>query len=39
MTKKRLKRITALVLAIVLTVGAVVPTATYANATGLIFIL
>lgn len=35
MTKKRLKRITALVLAIVLTVGAVVPTATYANATGL----
>lgn len=35
MTKKRLKRITALVLAVVLTVGAVVPTATYANATGL----
>ncbi len=35
MIKKRLKRITALVLAIVLTVGAVVPTASYANATGM----
>ena len=35
MIKKRLKRITALVLAIVLTVGAVVPAASYANATGM----
>lgn len=34
MTKKRLKRVLALVLAFVLTVGAVIPTAAYANATG-----
>lgn len=34
MTKKRLKRVMALVMAFVLTVGAVIPTAAYANATG-----
>ena len=34
MTKKRLKRVLALVMAFVLTVGAVIPTAAYANATG-----
>lgn len=35
MTKKRLKRVLALAMALVLTVGAVLPTAAYANATGL----
>ena len=34
MTKKRLKRVMALVMAFVLAVGAVIPTAAYANATG-----
>ncbi|MCM1158274.1 MAG: prealbumin-like fold domain-containing protein, partial [Clostridium sp.] len=34
MTKKRLKRVMALVMALVLTVGAVIPSAAYANATG-----
>ena len=34
MTKNRLKRVLALAMAFVLTVGAVIPTATYANATG-----
>lgn len=34
MTKKRLKRVLALAMALVLTVGAVIPTAAYANATG-----
>ena len=34
MTKNRLKRVMALVMAFVLTVGAVIPTAAYANATG-----
>ena len=34
MTKKRLKRAMALVMALVLTVGAVIPSAAYANATG-----
>ena len=34
MTKKRLKRVLALAMAFVLTVGAVIPTAAYANATG-----
>ncbi len=34
MIKKKLKRMTALVLALVLMVGAVLPTAAYANATG-----
>lgn len=34
MTKKRLRRVMALVMALVLTVGAVLPTAAYANATG-----
>ena len=34
MTKKRLKRVMALVMACVLTVGAVIPAAAYANATG-----
>ena len=34
MTKKRLKRIVALVMALVLTAGAVIPSAAYANATG-----
>lgn len=35
MTKKKLKRVLALAMALVLTVGAVLPTAAYANATGL----
>ena len=35
MIKKKLKRMTALVLALVLMAGAVLPTAAYANATGL----
>ena len=35
MRKKKLKRITALLMALVLTVGAVVPTGAYAYATGL----
>ena len=34
MTKKRLKRATALAMALVLMMGAVLPTAAYANATG-----
>lgn len=34
MTKKRLKRVLALAMAFVLTMGAVIPTAAYANATG-----
>lgn len=34
MTKKRLKRVMALVMAFVLAVGAVIPTVAYANATG-----
>ena len=34
MTKKRLKRVLALAMALVLTVGTVIPTAAYANATG-----
>ena len=34
MTKNRLKRVLALAMAFVLTVGAVIPTSTYANATG-----
>ena len=34
MTKKKLKRVMALAMAFVLTVGAVIPTAAYANATG-----
>ena len=35
MTKKKFKRLTALLMALVLTVGAVVPTGAYAYATGL----
>jgi len=35
MTKKRLKRVMAMVMAFVLAVGAVIPTAAYADATGL----
>ncbi len=34
MTKKRLKRAMAMVMALVLTAGAVIPSAAYANATG-----
>ena len=34
MTKKRWKRVMALIMALVLTVGAAIPTAVYANADG-----